>query len=202
MLRKLLLLGSIVLCQTLTATAQEERSEISLQGTGLFTKNTSGNGTGYSATGAGGFLSTYHFHLNKWYVIEGAYGLSLNVQKFLFSSTQYRIQSRMHQATGSLVINMPSRPSSRVNPYILAGGGVLMFVPTGTQFNTLSGAQSQAKFSVVYGAGFNYPIRHRISFRVEYRGLLYATPDFGFGALSTKSITHTAQPSVGVGFRF
>jgi len=77
-----------------------------------------------------------------------------------------------------------------------------MFEPSGNQFNTLSGAQSEAKGVFVYGAGVNYAIRKRISLRAAYRGLVYGTPDFGFRALSTNSVTHTAVPSVGVTFRF
>jgi outer membrane autotransporter protein len=100
------------------------------------------------------------------------------------------------------VLNLPSRASSRLNPYVLAGGGALIFNPTGNQFNTLSGAQAQAKGAFVYGAGVNYAIRKRLALRGEYRGLVYGTPDFGFGALKTNSITHTAVPSVGLTFRF
>ena len=47
----------------------------------------------------------------------------------------------------------------------------------------------------------NYALSKRISFRVEYRGLVYSAPDFGLGGLNT-SITHTAQPSVGLSFHF
>jgi outer membrane beta-barrel protein len=187
---------------TLAATAQENRSEISLQGTGFFTKSSSGDSTVYSATETGGFLSTYRYHLNHRLSVEAAYGYDLNTQKYLFSSSPFRIQSGIHQMTGSLVWNLPSRASSRFSPYVLAGGGALVFSPTSTQFNSLSGAQTQAKPVFVYGVGVNYAIRKRLSLRAEYRGLVYGTPDFGFGALSTASITHTAQPSVGLTFRF
>ncbi len=99
-------------------------------------------------------------------------------------------------------MKLPSRPSSRLSPYILAGGGALVFEPTGNQLNSLSGAQTQAKGAFVYGAGANYAISKRISLRAEYRGFIYGTPDFGFSSFSTGSITHTAQPSVGLSFRF
>jgi opacity protein-like surface antigen len=187
---------------SLAATAQEERSEISLQGTGFFTKSTSGNGTAYSTTETGGFLSTYRYHLNRWISAEAAYGYDLNTQKYLFSSSAFRIQSGIHQATGSVVLNLPSRVTSRLSPYVLAGGGALVFNPVGNQFNTVSGAQTQAKATFVYGAGVNYGITKRLSLRAEYRGLVYGTPYFGFGALSTNSLTHTMQPSVGFTFRF
>ena len=195
-------LGSIIFLLTLAATAQENRSEISLQGTGFFTQGTSGNGSAYSATRTGGFLGTYRYHLNHWISAEGAYGYEANSQKYLLSSSAFRIQAGIHQMTGSLVFNLPSRASSRLSPYFLAGGGALLFEPTGNQFNTLSAAQSQAKGVFVYGVGVNYAIRKGISLRAEYRGLVYGTPDFGFGALNTNSVTHTAVPSLGLTFRF
>jgi len=202
MRRTFILLGSVVFLMTLAAVAQENRSEISLQGAGFFTRSTSGNGTAYSTTETGGFLTTYRYHLNHWAAAEAAYGYDSNSQKYLVPAGGFRIQAGTHQVTGSLVLNLPYHTSSRFNPYILAGGGALMFEPSGNQFNTLSGAQSQAKGVFVYGAGVNYAIRKRISLRAEYRGLVYGTPDFGFGALSTNSVTHTAVPSVGVTFRF
>jgi outer membrane immunogenic protein len=195
-------LGSMVLLLTLAAAAQENRSDISVQGTGLFTQNSSGNGTTHSATETGGLLATYRYHLNHWISVEGAYGYDLNSQKYLSSSAGFRIQSRIHQMTGDLVLRLPSRASSRLSPYLLAGGGALLFDPTGNLSDTVFGAQSQTKGVFVYGAGVNYAIRKRISLRVEYRGLVYGTPDFGFSGFKTNSITHTAQPSVGLAFRF
>jgi outer membrane autotransporter protein len=187
---------------TLAATAQENRSEISLQGTGFFTRDSPGNGTAYSTTETGGLLATYRYHLNRWISAEGVYGYDLNSQKYLLSSGAFRIQSGIHQATGDLVVNLPSRASSRLNPYFLAGGGALVFEPTGNIINSVSGAQTQAKGVFVYGVGVNYAIRKRLSLRAEYRGLVYGTPDFGFSAFRTNSITHTAQPSIGLAFRF
>jgi outer membrane autotransporter protein len=191
----------MVLLATL-AVAQENRSEISLQGTGFFTQSTSGNGSAYSTTQTGGILGTYRYHLNHWISAEGAYGYDANSQKYLLSSQTFRIQSGIHQLTGSLVLNLPSRASSRLNPYVVVGAGALMFEPTGNQFDTVSGAQSQAKGVFVYGAGVNYALRKRLSLRVEYRGLVYGAPDFGFGVLSTNSVTHTAVPSLGLTYRF
>jgi outer membrane autotransporter protein len=184
------------------AVAQENRSEISLQGTGFFTQSTSGNGSAYSTTQTGGILGTYRYHLNHWISAEGAYGYDANSQKYLLSSQTFRIQWGIHQLTGSLVLNLPSRASSRLNPYVVVGAGALMFEPTGNQFDTVSGAQSQAKGVFVYGAGVNYALRKRLSLRVEYRGLVYGAPDFGFGVLSTNSVTHTAVPSLGLTYRF
>jgi len=192
----------IALGITLAASAQENRSEISLQGAGLFTRGTMGNGTAYSATESGGVLGTYRYHLSRWISVEGAYGYSVNTQKYSLSAGAFRIQSGIHDFTGSLVLNLPSHHHSRINPYLLAGGGALRFAPTNDQFNTLSGAQGQTRGAFVYGAGVNYGIYKGLSLRAEYRGLVYSTPDFGFGALATNAVTHTAVPTVGLSFRF
>jgi len=74
MKRVLVVTLGMFVCISLAASAQENRSEISLQGSGLFTSSTTGNGTAYSATDSGGFMSTYRYHLNHWISVEGANG--------------------------------------------------------------------------------------------------------------------------------
>ena len=202
MRRRTVFLASIVFLLTLAATAQEGRSEISLQGTGSFSKDSTGEGTSHSATEAGGFLAAYRYRLNRWLSAEAAYGMNRDAQKYFISSGAFRIQSNIHQATGGLVFNLPSLAKSKFSPYVLAEGGALVFNPTGNPFDTVAGADTQAKGVFVYGGGVNYALRRHISLRAEYRGLVYGTPDFGFSAFHTGSITHTAQPSVGLAFRF
>ena len=200
--RALVTVVGIVLDLSLAASAQENRSEISFEGSGRFSKSATGNGTAYSTTNSGGILGTYRYHLNHWISLEGAYGYSVDTQKYSLSSSAFRIQSGIHDFTGSLVMNLPSRNHSRLNPYLLLGGGGLRFAPTNNQVNTVSEAQGQTKGTFVYGVGVNYAIYKELSLRAEYRGLVYSTPDFGFGALATDSVTHTAVPSAGVSFRF
>lgn len=202
MWRTAVLLGSAILLLALNAMAQEDRHEISVQGASFFTRQSSGNGVVYNATESGGGLATYRYHLNRWLSAEAVYGYQMNSQKYALSSGAFRVQSGIHQATGGLVFNLPSRPSSRFNPYVLAGGGALIFQPTGDHLDSVSGAQTQAKAAFVYGGGVNYALTKRLSLRAEYRGFVYGSPNFEFSAFSTNSITHTAMPSIGVSFRF
>lgn len=201
MCRTIVLITTIFLL-ALSAAAQESRSEISLQGTGFFTSGTSGNGTAYSATEAGGFLAGYRYRLNRWLSAEAVYGMDRNTQKYLLNSGSFRIPSDVHQATAGLVISLPAFAKRRLSPYVLAEGGALVFDPTSNQVDIGTQAQTQAKGVFVYGGGVNYAIFRRISLRAEYRGLVYKTPDFGFGGLTTNSLTNTAQPSAGLAFRF
>jgi len=202
MQKKALITVGVLFCASLFAMAQENRSEISVQATGVFTKSVTSNGTTYGATESGGLLGNYRYHLNRWLSVEGGYGYTLDTQKYTLSSGAFRLQSGIHQFTGSLVMNLPSYHHSRVAPYVLAGGGALLFEPTSSQFNSISNAPSQAKGAFTYGAGLNYAFYKGLSVRAEYRGLLYSAPDFGFGGLTTNSVTHTAMPSVGLSLRF
>ena len=60
--------------------------------------------------------------------------------------------------------------------------------------------EENKKFAESLGA--DYPILNHVSLRAEYRGLVYSAPDFGLRNLNTDKITHAAQPSAGIVFRF
>jgi len=58
---------------SIAAVAQENRSEISIQGTGFFTKDTAGNGVFERANDTGGFLLGYRYNFNRWLAAEANY---------------------------------------------------------------------------------------------------------------------------------
>jgi len=185
--------------QCVTAVAQETRSEVSVQGTGFFTKESDGNGVQDHVTNTGGFLIGYRYNINRWLAAEANYGYDRNTQTY-FGSGLGRVQSNVHQITGEAVVKLPS--VLRLQPYALAGGGALMFDPTGNGGGTLAGATWEAKGAFVYGAGADYAFTKHISLRAEYRGYVYKAPDFNVASLNTNAWTHTAQPSAGIVFRF
>jgi opacity protein-like surface antigen len=199
MLAGLVILLTLLL--TLGATAQESRSEISLEGTGFFTRDTSGQGISRTSTDTGGFLVGYRYHINRWLAAEGDYGFDRNTQKYFGSFGQSRVQANVHTVTGDLVVTLPL-PIKRLSPYALAGGGSLIFDPTGNRGGTIPGAGSQGRGAFLYGAGADYALTRHFSLRAEYRGYVYKDPDFGLRALNTNSWTHTAQPSAGIVFHF
>jgi outer membrane immunogenic protein len=186
---------------TLGATAQESRSEISLQGTGFFTKDSNGQGISRTSTNTGGFLVGYRYHFNRWLSGEANYGYDRDSQRYFSTGGFSRIQSDVHTATADVVVSLPFA-ISRFNPYVLGGGGSLIFHPTGNAGGFVPGADTQAKGTFLYGAGVNYTLTKRVSLRAEYRGYVYKDADFGIKALNTDSWTHTAQPSAGIVFRF
>jgi len=184
------------------AIAQEGRwQEISVQGTGFFTKDSSGNGINQHATDTGGFLLSYRYHFNRWLAADASYGYARNTQQNFTSSSQFGVQANVHQATGALVVTAPHR-IFRLAPYVLAGTGALLFDPTGNAGGSVSGAQSQSKAAFVYGGGADYDLSRHFTLRAEYRGFVYGRPDFDLAALHSGTTTHTAQPSAGIVFRF
>jgi len=197
-----MMIASVAILLGASAAAQESRSEISLQGTGLFTKDTTGQGTMQRATETGGFLVGYRYHFNRWLAGEGVYGYGRSTQQFFAPAGLSRIQANVHQATGGFVVSLPAPARFRVHPYVLAEGGALVFDPTGNTFGAVPGAQKQTGGVFAYGGGADLPIFNHVSLRAEYRGLVYSAPDFGIKELNTNTITHAAQPSAGIVFRF
>ena len=201
MRRTAVMLSGFVILLTLSATAQESRSDISLQGTGFFTRDSSGRGISRITSDTGGFMVGYRYHINRWLAAEGDYGFDRNTQKYFGTFGASRVQANVHTVTGDLVVKLPL-PIRRVSAYALAGGGSLIFDPTGNRGGSVPGAGSQARGAFLYGAGADYALTRHFSLRAEYRGFVYKDPDFGLRALNTNSWTHTAQSSAGIVFRF
>ena len=202
MRQMVIMIAVVVLLLAVGSTAQEARSEVSLQGTGLFTKDTTVRDSTQRGTENGGFLVGYRYHFNRWLAAEGVYGYGRNTQQYFAPSGLSRIQADIHQATGGLVVTLPSPARFRISPYVLAEGGALIFNPTGNPFGSVAGAQRQSVGVFVYGGGADFPVVKHVSLRAEYRGLVYNAPDFGLNDLNANRVTHAAQPSAGIVFRF
>lgn len=204
---KLLVPGLLAaaLAATGSARAQEHgtvlRNEISVQGTGFFTKDSQQNGTQQHSTNTGGVLVNYRYHINGILSAEASYGYERNTQQSLTSNGNFAVQSNIHETTGALVVNVPVYVA-RMRPYVLAGAGALVFDPTNRSGGFVSGAESQARAAFVYGGGVDYRLDRHLALRLEYRGFVYDRPDFGLAALNTGVTTHTAQPSAGLVFKF
>jgi len=195
MQRTAIKIASVVFFLTLVATAQESRSEIGVQGMGLVTQNSSGNSVTQSATETGGVLASYRYHINRWLSVEAAYGYGRNTQKFSTDTGVFGQQANVNQMTGGFVANLPVAPKWKISPYLLAEGGALIFDPTGNAYGPASGsAQRQNRGAFVYGGN--------CATRAEYRGLVFSAPNFQLSSLGKGNLTQTAQPSMGIVFRF
>ena len=203
MVRKMIaaMVLGVLICTSATMAREGRWQEISVQGTGFFTKDSSGNGINQHATDAGGFLLSYRYHFNRWLAADASYGRARNAQQNFTSAGPFSVQANVHQAAGALVVTIPRRVF-KLHPYFLAGAGALVFDPTGNSGGFVSGAQSQSKAAFVYGGGADYDLSKHFTLRAEYRGFVYERPDFDLASLHSGATTHTAQPSAGIVFRF
>ena len=185
---------------TTTAFAQvEQPSRISIQGTGLVTRGLNNQTPSYEATRSGGLLVGYSYQFSRWLGAEGNYGFTRNTQKFATVGGPSSVQADFHEMTGSLVLHVPIGRRG-IEPYVLGGGGAVVFDPT-DRF-VVTGAERQTRGALVYGGGANFRVTNHFGIRAEYRGLAYKVPDFGINTLNLDKFTHLAQPSVGLVFRF
>jgi opacity protein-like surface antigen len=178
-----------------TALAQEVvyKSEASAQFFGGFTSGTWYRGVQQTATDSGGVLANYRFFFNDYNGVEFNYGYTPDTQKFFGYPGFAAVKTDSHEATVDYVLRYPVH---RVKPFALVGTGALVFDPR----NGPPTVQARAAF--VYGAGLDVGFAKRCFMRLQYRGLVYSSPDFNTYYLGPDRITHRAEPSIGFGFRF
>jgi len=183
-----------------TALAQvEQHSQVSIQGTALVTKSSNDQIPSNEASKSGGLLVGYSYQFSRWLGAEANYGYTRNTQNFIALGGPSSLQADFHEVTGALVAHIPVNVRS-VRPYVLGGGGALVFDPT--QKFIVTGAERQTRGTFVYGGGANFDITKNFGVRAEYRGFVYKVPDFGLDTLNLDKFTHLAQPSVGFFVRF
>jgi opacity protein-like surface antigen len=173
----------------------KEKSEVSVQALGSFLKESNQNGIRQSATDSGGILANYRYFFSKYHGVEANYGHTLNTNSYGLTSGPLGVNAHSHEISGAYVFRYPTK---RVTPFALAGVGALVFDP-----KDALAASTQTRAAFVYGAGADFNVTPRIYLRAQYRGLVYNSPTFDLAPLTDQDrVTHRAEPSVGVGFRF
>lgn len=205
--------GAVVVLFIAAAAAlgQEGHFDGSINGSADFTKGTQGNGVTQSASTSAGYFASLRLKLAPMFWLEGNYGRTENSQ-FYNSSTSYRIQGRITELTGDLVV----RPwhIGKFQTFLFGGGGVLVFNPTqtlvilvppgqtvATEVPVALGAAREYRTTVIYGGGVDYKLISRFALRLQYRGLFFTAPDYKLD-IFTDGKAHMAEPSVGLVFRF
>lgn len=180
----------------LPAYSQEDfRSEVTVQGSGGLTKESTQSGIKQDATNTAGVLVGYRFYFTKHIGAEINYGYTRNTQNYRMAAGTTGIKSYSHETTAAFVYRVPFK---RWSVFALAGAGALVFNP-----KNLRGIDNQARATFVYGGGADYNLTHRLFLRAECRGLVYNSPTYNIAGLAgADRTTHRAEPSMGIGFRF
>jgi outer membrane immunogenic protein len=188
-------LAIVVILVAISSFAQEMRHELTVQGSGFFTKQTTEGGLTSKPTNSAGVLAGYRFNLKRWLSVEGDYDYFRNDQKFLAGSGAAVIPMNVHAMTGAAIVKLPT--FKRLSPFVLGGGGAMFFDPHG-RFVT----REQTRGAFVYGGGVDVPMFKHVALRAQYRGFIYKTPDFETTTLKVDKYTHSAVPSAGLVFVF
>jgi hypothetical protein len=138
----------VLMCASAVMAQEGYWQEVSVQGAGFFTEDSSGDEINQHATDTGGFILSYRYHFNSWLAGDASYGHARNTQQNLTSSGPLSLRAKVHQATGALVVTAPHR-IFRLDPCVLAGAGVLAFDPTGNAGGLASDGQSQSRAAFV-----------------------------------------------------
>ena len=174
--------------------------DISANLTGFFTDSTAGNGIVQTPTNSAGALVSGRFNFGRFSAVEANYSYTKNSQQYLLPFFNFtEVQAGVHEVTGAYVLKLGYGP---FRPFLLAGGGILVFDPTSADNALLFAVSRQTRPAFLYGAGADFSINRLLGVRAQFRGLVYKAPSFGESSLDTGSAVRTVEPSIGLIFKF
>lgn len=157
------------------------------------------------ANAMGGMLEVRHIH-SPMIGFEATYSLNRANQRydsFFFPVSpgpvngESSISAFSHEIAGDWVFTDSLTKSKSVQIFTLVGAGIQITVPSGSSNNT----QSSSTAAYIYGAGVDWQKFQHYGLRVQYRGDIHKAPQIDSG-FPFHSFIHTAEPMVGVYFRF
>ena len=105
------------------------------------------------------------------------------------------ISANAYEITGDWLF---SAHVGKLMPFALSGLGLLQTEPTSGQSQTTSSNE----LVFVYGAGVDWKLVSHFGLRLQYRGNVYKARHVSTAYGSNTLFTHTAEPMIGVYFRF
>lgn len=208
------------------------QTDVAVSAYGAFNGSTNGNGTAQSPSNQAGFLIEARHIRNPLVGYELTYSFNRANEGYMSSieppcpvggtapcgptKTWAAVPANAHEITGDWVASLKF---GAFRPFAIAGAGVLVNVPAngtvttttqvcGTvnpaceQTTATTSTSTQTKAVFVYGAGVDWTLFPHLGIRVQYRGNVYKAPELAQAFRSTDSFTQSAQPVVGIFFRF
>ncbi len=214
------LLAGLVAAASACAAAQ---TDAALSAYGAFSGTTIGNGVQQSpANQAGGMIELRHI-VNPLVGYEATYSFNRANQEYVYKvlppcpsgqncviTQSGAVADNAHQIAGDWVVSVKV---ANLRPFALAGGGVLVNVPGSATtagcygmnplcFVSPAPTNTSIQAVFVYGAGLDWSLLPHIGLRLQYRGNLYKAPALIKALSSSNAFTQTAEPMIGIFFRF
>jgi hypothetical protein len=160
----------------------------------------------HPANAAGGMLEVRHIH-SPWVGFEATYSLNRANQRYSFLTFGpvspsgdgidfFSVSAFAHEIAGDWIVTNHLTKSLRL--FALAGAGVQITVPSGGPSYT----QSSTTVAYIYGAGVDWQRFRHLGVRAQYRGDIHKAPQIDTQFPSSNFFIHTAEPMVGVYYRF
>jgi hypothetical protein len=204
------------------AFGQDGRYDASLNGAAVFTTTATGNSVVQGATVGANIFGTFRYKFRPKHSLVFNFGRTRDSQTYQAIGNNFHVLNSISEVTGAYVFS--PFPEAKFKPFVLAGGGALVFSPSSTwvffpnlpnnvpnRVETSLGATSQTEVAFLYGLGVDYklPWFTKVSLRLQYRGFLYKAPDFHIdqnGGSQVNFFTggkqHMAEPTVGFVYTF
>jgi opacity protein-like surface antigen len=198
-MKKMMVLGALILSAA-AGYAQESRQDVSFSATGLFGPQVNGNDVQLNSTGALGLLASYRYMLTPRSALELNYGFAQNNEKYNTSFLPYgRVHAREQEITGAYVFPLNFK---NFNPFLEAGVGGLIYTPIHDFGTNLLDTKQNTNVGGLFGGGVAYELSPSWDIRMEYRGFLAKSPDFGLTNFKTNRYEVISTPAVGIAYHF
>ena len=201
-MKKTMLLGVLILSAA-AGYAQESRQDASFSGSGLFAPQVNApGGVQLNSTGSLGLLTSYRYMLTPHSALELNYSFTQNQQiyKVSFNGVNgQRIHSREQEGTGAYVYSLNFK---RFSPFVEAGVGTMFFTPIKDHGTQVLDTKENNRIGGLFGGGLAYELSPSFDLRLEYRGFVTKTPDYGIGDFKTNIYQVFSTPAFGVAYHF
>jgi outer membrane immunogenic protein len=199
-MKKMMLLGTLLVCTAAVGHAQESRQDASVSFIGVYAPKVYGPAVQETTTTTGGFLGSYRYMLTPRSALEANYTFAQNSIKIVSNQKPNgEVHTRQQELSLAYVY---SRTYGRYNPFLEGGVGAVIFTPILDQGTHQFDGKQQTGLGALFGGGLAYEINPSFDIRIQYRGFLMKAPDFGVGDFNTTRYYVLMTPSLGVAYHF
>lgn len=204
-MKKIVLLGALLVCASGWARAQESRQDISASGYGIFGPTVHGQGAQENTVSAAGFLGSYRYSVTPRSQLELNYSYLQTSLKFVQAGHPQNdfvyVHTRAQEISGAYVY---SRNYKNFNPFAEIGVGGIIFSPIHDYGTSQLDTRQNTNVGALFGGGVAYELSPSFDIRAEYRGFLLKTPDFGESGNGYKTNRYEvlSMPAIGIAYHF
>jgi outer membrane immunogenic protein len=200
-MKKMMLLGVLLVGAAAVGKAQESRMEFSASFLGEKAFDVNGLEVHpMHSTSTGGVLGSYRYDLTPRSQLELNYGFSqYTILYHNVTLPQGQVHTRQQELSGAYVY---TRTYHNFNPFAEVGVGAMVFTPILDSGTTVKDTKQNSNIGALFGAGLAYEISPSFDVRVEYRGFLLKSPDFGEPLFKTNRYYVVQTPSLGIAYHF